>query len=387
LTDFPDLEEAVVTAAAQITSRLKRDPPDLVFAFVSAHHRKKWALLPSLVHDALPSALLLGCSAGGVIGDGREVEDGPALSLTAARLPGVELRSFHLDEQVALTEPAALRVQMGIDDDTDPHVIVLPDPFTCDAPALVAALDPALPRGTKIGGLASGGARAGENILFCGPSAVNRGAVGITMRGNLEMETVVAQGCRPIGSPLFVTRKRDNLILELDGRVPAEVIQELFMTLSESDRKLARHALFIGLAMATDREAYGQGDFLIRNLIGLDPATGGIGVGATIQEKMVVHFHLRDAATSAEDLEQLLAAHTAQPNRRKPDGALLFSCLGRGSGLYGQPNHDTDAVAEHLGRFPIGGFFCNGEIGPVYGSTFVHGYTSALALFSAPPTQ
>jgi small ligand-binding sensory domain FIST len=90
----------------------------------------------------------------------------------------------------------------------------------------------------------------------------------------------------------------------------------------------------------------------------------------------VVQFHLRDARTSADDLDQLLARH-----RGTPAGSLLFSCLGRGTHLYGRADHDTDLVRRHFGDVPLGGFFCNGEIGPVQGTTFLHGYTSAFGLF------
>lgn len=375
--------------AGQLDVRLGHEPPDLVLAFVSPHHRRDWARVPALVREAFPNALLLGCSAGGVIGDGHEIEDGAAISLTAARLPGVELRGFHVDDDSFPSDPTEWREQIGMTGEPDPHLIVLPDPFSSDAPALITALDEACPAGVTLGGLASGGARPGENVLFCERSAHRRGAVGVAMRGNLRVDTVVAQGCRPVGAPMFVTRYKDGLVLELDGRVPAEVIQELFMSLDANDRELARSSLFLGLAMANDRQSYAHGDFLIRNLIGLDPTTGGIGVGATLRENMVVQFHLRDADASAADLDALLRGHERRLEdcAHEPAGALLFSCLGRGHNLYGEPDHDSRALHEHLGPLPVGGFFCNGEIGPVHGTTFLHGYTSAFGLFSAPPPQ
>lgn len=383
----PELDRAVEETTARVRARLGGERADLVIAFVSDGHQRRWARLPGLIHDALPGALLIGCSAGGVIGEGQEVESGPALSLTAARMPGVELRRVVIDDDGFPSDPARWRDEIGLPGPPDPHLIVLPDPFSCDAPALLSALDAACPGGVKLGGLASGGARPGENALFLGTSTHRRGAVALALRGNLELETVVAQGCRPVGQPMFVTRRSDRLVLELDGRSASEVVQELFVSLPPEDRARAQQSLLLGLAMSPEGEAYDQGDFLIRNLIGLDPRSGGLGVGGNLRDNMVVQFHVRDAATSAADLEAMLAQAAAHRSGPAPTGALLFSCMGRGEHLYGEPGHDTRALREHVGPIPVGGFFCNGEIGPVHGTTFLHGYTSAFGLFSAPLTQ
>ena len=97
---------------------------------------------------------------------------------------------------------------------------------------------------------------------------------------------------------------------------------------------------------------------------------------------MRVRFHLRDAKTSAEDLHAMLTGYENTLSRKQDlSGALLFSCLGRGEYLYGEPNFDSNVFQQHLGDLPVGGFFCNGEIGPVGGETFLHGYTSSFGLF------
>jgi small ligand-binding sensory domain FIST len=381
------LGDAVDEAAAKVRARLRGERADVVFAFVSSAHQREWARLPSLVRDALPNALLVGCSAGGVIGDGSEVEEGPALSLTGAHLPGVELRGLVFDDDTFPADRERWREEHGLSDAPDPHLIVLPDPFSCDSPALLEALDAVSPSGIKLGGLASGGARPGDHALFLGTSTHRRGAVALAMHGNLEIDTVVAQGCRPVGQPMFITRRRDNLLIDLDGRSASEVVQELFVSLPPEDRSLAQQSLFLGLAMSPEDEAYEHGDFLVRNLIGIEPRSGGIGVAASLRDNMVVQFHVRDAATSAADLDLLLQDARARGREEPPAGALLFSCTGRGRHLYGEPDHDTRLFHEHIGPVPMGGFFCNGEIGPVHGTTFLHGYTSAFGLFSAPPTQ
>jgi len=308
----------------------------------------------------------VGCSAGGVIGGGHELEDQPGLALSAAVLPDVRCTSFHLDEP-ALPPLAVAET---------PSFLLLPDPFTFDVDDLLHRLDTAHPGATVVGGLASGGRAPGANVLYLDDAVHRRGLVGVAVSGNVAVDTIVAQGCRPIGDPMFVTRSERNVIHELDGQRAGAVLQELYARTSAEDQQLFRHSLHIGIVMREDRQEYGHGDFLIRNVMGIDGKSGALVVGALVRDGMVVQFHLRDARTSAADLEELLGRY-----RGHPYGSLLFSCLGRGRHLYGETDHDTNAFRRHLGEVPLGGFFCNGEIGPVHGTTFLHGYTSAFGLF------
>ena len=124
-----------------------------------------------------------------------------------------------------------------------------------------------------------------------------------------------------------------------------------------------------------------QGDFLIRNVMGMDERNGMLSIGETLKEGQIVQFHLRDAETSAQDLDALLTEYARVHPIYEDTGALLFSCLGRGSGFYGRPDHDTDMFKEKVNGMPLTGFFCNGEIGPVAGTTFLHGYTSSFGIF------
>lgn len=381
MSEIERTSDAVAQAAAEVLRELRGDPADLVVAFASPHHRAGYARIPELIAAELPRALLVGCSGGGIIGAGHEVEEEPALSLTAASLPGVSLAPFHL-EQEDLPPPAA--PQSSWREATSvraerPQFLVLADPMTIDAPALVAGLDAGWPRATKFGGLASGGRAPGDNRLFLRDRALRGGAVGVALSGNLSVETIVAQGCRPIGKPLIVTRCKDNVILEVDGRPPLLELHDLYESLDTRDRELFRHSLFIGLEMHEEQVEYHEGELLVRNLVGADADTGSLAIGAHLRPMQVVRFLLRDARTAAEDLTRLLERSRARDN--PPAGALLFSCLGRGAHLFGRPDHDTDLFRAKVGAVPLGGFFCNGEIGPVGGSTFLHGYTSAFALF------
>ncbi|MBI2340204.1 MAG: FIST C-terminal domain-containing protein [Deltaproteobacteria bacterium] len=384
VSEEPSLEKAVPDAVGRIRKRLGNDRPNLVVVFVSEHYSEEYTRLPQLISEDLGEGLLIGCSAGGVIGGGREVEQRPGLSVTAAVLPNVELVPFCLETQ-DMPEPAegpkAWEALLHVSRDKNPHFLLLPDPFSFDADRFVMGLDQAFPESNKIGGLASGGREPGFNALYLGKTVHHSGLVGVAMMGDIDVDTIVAQGCRPIGTPMFVTRCWNNVLQELDGEAPVHLLQKLFETLDASDKELFRHALFLGIVMKESQREYRQGDFLIRNILGMDPETGAVAIGAKLKENLVVQFHLRDAVTSTEDLEELLSRYQGGSPIVRPEGSLLFSCLGRGISLYGRPDHDTDLFRRHLGEIPLGGFFCNGEIGPVHGTTFLHGYTSSFGLF------
>lgn len=361
----PRLATAIDEVASAIRTALHGATPDLAIVFVSPHHREDWVRVPALLQAALGATTLIGCSAGGVIGGGHELEDEPGVSVTAAVLPGVRLTAFHRDEPV----PPPL-------DPGAHHMIVLPDPFSFDADSFLHALDEAHPGSTIVGGVASGGREPGTNALWLGDVTLHGGVVGVALDGDVAVDTIVAQGCRPIGEPMFVTRSERNVVHDLDGRRAAVILQDLYARSEGPDQRLFRESLFLGIVMREARERYTKGDFLIRNVLGIEPKTGSLVVGAAVRDGMVVQFHLRDARTSADDLDELLQRHEGTPH-----GALLFSCLGRGKHLYGVPDHDTDAFGARFGSVALGGFFCNGEIGPVQGTTFLHGYTSAFGLF------
>ena len=263
----------------------------------------------------------------------------------------------------------------------EPDFIILADPFSLRGEHLLMGLDYAFPAAVKIGGLASGAERPGANALFLGDEVFSSGAVGLAIHGDVAIDTVVAQGCRPIGKPLHVTECSQNLLLGVDGRTPVEVVREIFEELSERDRALAQHSLFLGVVMDELNDSPQLGDFLIRNIVGADAKRGAFAIGEMLKEGQTVQFHLRDAETSALDLSGMLSRYAAESPSLQQAGALMFSCLGRGSYLYGRPDHDTDMFRDKVGAMPLTGFFCNGEIGQVGGSTYLHGYTSSFGIF------
>ncbi len=372
------LDEALEEAAAGLDGAAA----DLALLFVTHHHRGGLQRAAPRLAGRLGAATTLGCAASGVIGAGREVEDRLAVSLTLASLPNVALRAFHVDEPDLPSPdvgPAAWRDLLGVPEAPRPAFLLLADPSSFDPRGLLEGLDFAYPGAVVVGGLASG--RRSDPLLL-GRTLEATGAVGVALQGDVRVEAVVAQGCRALGLPMTVTKVDHNVILELDGRPPLELLSEVYAALEPEDQELVQRALHLGIASTGLGGPDAAPDYLIRNVIGADPERGALAVGSIVRAGQTVRFHVRDAATARDDLRERLA----RQRQGAPQGALLFQCTGRGQQFFGRPDHDSGLARAALGRVPLGGFFCGGEIGPVGGVTHLHGYTSALALFSPGPT-
>ncbi|GAB4233852.1 MAG: FIST C-terminal domain-containing protein [Elainellaceae cyanobacterium] len=397
LSTRPSLEAAIeeVTEQAQ---QLLQAPADLGLIFISAAFASEYSRLLPLLQAHLSIPVLIGCSGGGVIGalpsgQAQEIEDDAALSLTLAQLPGVQVHPFHIStEQLPDLDapPDAWIDLVKVSPREQPQFVLLADPASSGINEVLQGLDFAYPDSVKVGGMASINPISGHSGLFCNQQRYQDGVVGIALSGNIVLDAIVAQGCRPIGQSYRVVEGERNILMQLEEqteelvtcgaiRTPLEVLQALFQDLNEDDRLLAQRSLFIGIAQSAFKQTLGQGDFLIRNLLGVDPRTGAIAIGDRVRPGQRVQFHLRDAKASAEDLETLLANYHNQSQTPSPIGALMFSCMGRGVGLYNQPNFDSLLFNQYV-PVPVSGFFCNGEIGPVGGTTFLHGYTSVFGI-------
>ena len=382
LSTHPGSAEAAREELAQARVALDGKPPQFTVLFHSPHHLPRIEAIAEMVAaDSSPGAVI-GCTAQAVVGGSQEVEEGPALSLWTAYLgEGVAVESFAVAS--AETEDGATTLGMPAVGDDTRAVILLGDPYSFPGDAIeqLNQLRPGLP---IIGGMASGGRGPGRHALVLGSQVRMFGGVGVTVSGDVVVETVVSQGCKPIGSAYVVTGSERNLITSLAGAPPLERVRELFSGLSDEDRLRAQRGLHIGVVIDEYEMEHGPGSFLIRNVIGADEATGAVAVGDEVKVGQTVRFHIRDAEAADEDLRGSLGVlqltRAADPSALA--GALLFTCNGRGRHLFGSPNHDVGAVEDSLGRLPVAGMFCAGEIGPVGGQNFLHGFTASMALFA-----
>ncbi|MGE0643774.1 MAG: FIST N-terminal domain-containing protein [Nitrospira sp.] len=380
LSKEPETEIAAQDIVDKIRMQLDGTAIDLACVFFSSHHAAQADHLTGVLKDTLAPRCLIGCSGEGVISGTEELEAAPAITVWAASLPSVDLypirssfSSTHDQFQLA-GWPDPVREEATF--------LVLADPFTTPVHEVLGLLEDRYPGTKAVGGLAGGAQEAGENRLILDGDVFDGGMVGVRLSGAVEIRPVISQGCRLIGERFIVTKAERNLIQELGGVPALEQLQAVFEGLSEEDRQRALH---LGIVIDEHRNRFERGDFLIRNLLGADRSSGAVAVGDVVQEGQTVQFHLRDADSASEDLTSLLVADRSGRNS-PPLGALMFSCCGRGQGLFGRPNHDAATVAEQLGSIPMAGFFAQGEIGPIGRRNFVHGYTASMAIFAERPS-
>ena len=381
LSRSPETARALDEVCSPVQERLG-GPPDLALLFFSPHHAGAAELLTATAHEHLRPRALLGCVGESVVGNAEEIEGAPAVSLWAARWARpVEVDPFHLIVEET-SEGYSLLGWPDALEGADPErsaVLLLGDPFTFPVDLFLSEMNEAHKGVRVVGGMASGTTGPGQSRLLQGDHVHNQGAVGVLLRGDVGLRCVVSQGCRPVGRPLVITKAHDNVIVELSGKTPLRQLQELWQELSPGDQELFRRGLHIGRVINEYRDTFRRGDFLIRNVIGLDQESGALAITDRVRVGQTVQFHVRDAATADEDLHELLRADAAGAGR--PAGGLLFSCNGRGTRLFAEPHHDARAVRAGAGEVPLAGFFAQGELGPVGGQNFIHGFTASVALF------
>ena len=369
-------DELRVRSAAEEMRAELGGAPTLALAFLSPGYAPHLAEFQEIVAVHGHAAVVCGCTGSGLIGNGREAEMTEGFSLLFLRLPEARVRAVLLSQAdvESSTGDAFWREKAGA---SAAAWLTFANPFCLDADTWLREWNRAFPGIPMLGGLASG-PRGDEDVTVFGPTiGATSDALAIALDG-VRLETVVSQGCRPIGEPLPVTRADEHLLIELGSRPAYQVLEQAFNALAEADKQRARGNIFAGLAVDEYKEQFGRGDFLVRNILGADPATGAVVVGAHPRTGQTLQYQLRDAASADEELKSLLTPLAVRDER--PIASLLFCCNGRGKHLFGTPHHDAKALADKLGPVPSAGFFCNGEIGPVGGSNFLHSYTASIGL-------
>lgn len=351
--------------------------PDLAALFITAAHVDEAEWILDRINTEIEPQILIGCSAEGVIGGDVEIERSPGIALLVGSLPGVRISAIHIGENEwadVLDDQVNLIERLGHGEESR-ALIGFGDPFTCPIDALMKNLDD-LPL-PLIGGMASSARRRGENWLFINNKVVDGGFVGVTLNGPIKVESIVSQGCRPVGERFIVTKSNQNIIEQLGGKPAINQLRDVLESMSESDKQLLGHGLYIGRAIDEYRDAFGRGDFLIRNVMQLDQETGAIVLADYVRVGQTVQFQVRDAQTADEDLREMLSKSSANPQAAC---ALLFGCNGRGTRMFAQSCHDIAMAHDILGGIPVTGFFAAGELGPIGGKNFIHGHTASMAI-------
>jgi small ligand-binding sensory domain FIST len=377
VSTLADTRAAAEDVAARVRDGLSGAPADLAFLFLSPEHVADAEDAAAAVVAVLEPGALAGSTGEAVIGTAREFEGVPAMSLLATSLPGGRASVHHLTVRDTGDGPA-VEVPAGLAPSSGEPMLLLADPYTFPADAFLEGVSARFGGAVAVGGLASGGNGPGGHALVCGRRVMRHGAVAVVVEGGVSLRVVVSQGCAPVGPEMVITSAQGNIIHELAGRPAYERLGEMVAGLDDHGRELVQHGLLAGLVIDENRAEYGADDYLMRAVMGGDADQGTLVVGDVVRVGQTFRFHVRDAESADAGLRAALRAHAAAGER--PQAALLFACNGRGLNMYADADHDAGAVADELGPIPLAGMFCSGEIGPVGGQTFLHGFTATMAL-------
>ncbi len=363
-------------AAALARDQLAGAAPSLAVLLASRAHTDEAVEVLSGVHRTVRVPALIGCVAQAVVAGRREIEGEPAVAVwLASGLPAAE--TFQLD--FLRTASGGLLAGYRFDKAARDFHLLLPDPYSFPADLLLEYVNTDLPGTVVMGGLVSGGRGPESSRLFRDHAVVTSGAVGVRLPG-LHNVPIVSQGCRPIGYPYTVTGADGTVITGLGGQPPIERLREIVAVLPPDQQEQLARGLQIGFVVDEHLAEPGQGDFLIRGLLGADPSSGAIEVGEVVEVGTTVQFQVRDAVGADQDLRAALARVRTDLSG-PPAGALLFTCNGRGRRMFGVADHDATAIEDVLDGIPLAGFFAAGEIGPIAGRNALHGFTASMALF------
>jgi small ligand-binding sensory domain FIST len=376
-------ETALQEWAERLRRRLESPEVSLGLAFLSPRFFTQSAQILELlrVHARIP--LLLGCSSQSLIAGNAEVEETAGLVLGLYFLPDAELKAVHFTQTEVedCSAPEDWHRKTGVGPDQTNGWLVFADPFHMDCERWLRAWNDAFPGRPIVGGLASGNFSDQTTQVYLNGEVFEEGGVAVSVGGRVKLASVISQGCTPIGETWTITKAEQNYIQEIANRPAYQVLAQTFSALPAQEQKQARGNLFIGMVTNEYLEEFHRGDFLVRNVIGADPNSGVLAVGAFPRAGQTIQFQRRDAAASSEDMNHLLDRARREWEGKTIYGACLCSCNGRGHRLFREPNHDARHVQQYLGPLGLAGFFCNGEIGPIGNKNFLHGYTASLALF------
>ena len=352
-------------------------PPDLLLVFIDSRFSAHYTEITNHLKAQTGARHLIGASGQSVIGSSLEAEEGSAIAVLGFSLPGAELTPIAIDPQ-SMPDDLFAPIEDG------PEVwLLFSNPFTIMTDQLVTHLQQLRPDIMLLGGMASSHRQQQGCAVFIDDHTLNGGAVMMGL-GGVSVRPVVAQGAEPLGQPWIVTECEANTVKSLGSRPALEVLQETLAELDEPTRERAARNLLVGLAMNEYKETHERGDFLIRNVMGADRESGAVAINAIPRVGQTFQFQFRDAQAADDDLRARLSdLRDALQPQEEVLGALLCSCNGRGRGLFGEPDHDASALSEIFGPVPTAGFFCNGEIGPVGGENYLHGFTASIAVLTA----
>lgn len=369
--------EVGLRLADRLLDQMGEEPISLLLLFVNARiamaDQEEIQVITGDLYERLNCQALIGCVGSGTLGAGQEEEVAFSASAMALRIPDAELQVRHL-----VDDDIDEFVGMHCKNEQDQPVLIFADPFSFDIQGFLDRMNGFAHDTPVLGGLASGAVSPGWNCLFLNDQVYNEGAVAVQIQGKMRFRSLVSQGCRPVGDRAVITGMEEHIVTSIKGRPAEQWLAETYNDMSAEEQLLLQEVPLLGQVINEQQENFGHGDFLIRPI--LKANEDGLIVPADIKRGTTVQLHVRDSESARLDFKGVLERFPSDEKARVRAG-LLLTCSGRGVDLFGEPHHDSTLIREQLGRMPLAGFFCGGEIGPVGGVSFLHGFTSSLGLF------
>ncbi len=375
-------EDSALDASVQALAGSGSEHADLALVFVTADAYASAHRILHVVRRVTGARAVVGCSGAGVLTDSKEAEGESAVTVLAVGGERLVMTPFLLNDQAEVGPEAGstLADRAGGTVVEGGCLLILPDVMGLHPSALLDGVHETLGFVPVTGGVPAG------MPLFelFNTEFVQGGIAGVALSGATPV-VGVAQGCMPIGAPYVITRAQANVIHEIGSRPAVEVLREAIHSLESPEERIRRSGIFAGLAVDPAKSPLERGDFLVRNLVGIDHSSGAIAVAEPVKVGQTIQFQIRDVQAAREDLQVTLEGVATRLAGRRPAFGCYFNCAGRGRGLFGVSDHDVTLIRGHLGEFPLVGFFGNGEFAPIGRRNFFHTYTGVLVVFPQDP--
>jgi small ligand-binding sensory domain FIST len=378
-----------IRTAFQRAAESLRSPADFAFVFVCGESlADKQVEIGEVWQDIAHGIPFYGGSAESIVGQKTEIEGVCAATIMLVSGMNELPQVFELECIKTPDGNSVMGVSGELLSNVENGLMVVACPVTFSFELLADALDyeRETPRDRVIpilGGYCSSQDWQSPSLLFCGNRILTKGAVALTLPKGWCWQTVISQGCRPVGDPFVITKMDGQTIVSLGGKPAMQQLRDLFAKLPTNEQSMVSRSLMVGRAISEYSQTFSHGEFLIRSVQGIDPNNQGLVVTDRFQVGQTIRFHVRDAQAASADIEYLLSVY--KQSEGAPEGGLMFTCNGRGTNMFEEANHDASRVHRYLPDLPLAGIFAAGEFGPIANQNLVHGFTAILHLLVRTP--
>jgi len=377
-------QKAVEEAAGAAMAQAGVAKADTAVVFFTVEHVQNTGPLLDELRQITGTDKIIGSSAAGVLTQQGEIEASQGLAVLVFSSDKINSDPFSykpLRERDREIGGKIGRAGAGRGQENS-LIVLLPDTYNGQPQNLLQSIQaeggfiPAVGAGSSENGTAQ------ATYQLCGKEITTNSVAGMHMSGSFTATIDITQGCQPITEPMVITKAERNLIIEIDNRPALEVFARLLKGPLAEDLRRALMVLFVGLPADKDENSVAPGKYAVRNIIGLDPQKGVLGVAEEVSEGEAMIFALRDGQRARDDLNQMLKRQVENLGGKKPVFGLYFNCCARGAGLYGIPGIDSAYITQAVGEFPLIGMFGGYELAPLGKANHLFAYTGVLTLIS-----